>query len=299
MCAPILPSQMKDTKTAEIKLYVLADSKAQVIDLPDKEAILTGLHDGLPSGVYTVMRTFDHIKFLHLGDHLSRLERSMAMLGWGYQLDLRTIRHALDRVCSDYDHQDSRVRIDVLSRDESRLIDGNRVLISLTRFEPIPEDIYRLGVQVGIERELYRNQPEVKKAEFAVLRRRYLERDPTRFECLITDDRGAILEGTTSNFFGVRDGVIWTAGKGVLEGIARMIILKLASEAMIPVHLGTVEVAALSKFSETALSSASRGLVPIVQIGDQLIGDGQPGPIAEKLIDNYRAYVVREIRPAI
>jgi branched-chain amino acid aminotransferase len=290
---------MKDTKTAEIKLYVLAGNEAQAIDLPDKEAILTGLHDGLPSGVYTAMRTFDHINFLHLGDHLSRLEKSMAMLGWSYKLDMFTIRHALHRVCSDYEHHDSRVRIDVLSRDESRLIDGNRVLISLTRFELIPEDIYRLGVQVGIEGELYRNQPEVKKAEFAVLRRRYLERDPTRFECLITDAKGAILEGTTSNFFGVRDGVLWTAGKGILEGIARMIILKLAAKAKIPVRLRPVDVAALPEFSETALSSASRGLVPIVQIGDQLIGDGRPGPIAWKLIDSYQAYVVRKTRPAI
>lgn len=290
---------MKDMPNADIKLYALADSEIQAIGRPDKEAILSGLHDGLPSGVYTAMRTFDHVKFLHLDDHLSRLERSMVMLGWSYQLDLWTIRHALHRVCSDYDHQDSRVRIDVLSRDESRMTDGHRVLISLTRYEPIPEQIYQLGVQVGIERELHRNQPEVKKAEFAVLRRKYLERDPSRFECLITDDRGAILEGTTSNFFGVRDGVIWTAGKGVLEGIARMIILKLASEAMIPVHMGTVEVAALSNFSETALSSASRGLVPIVQIGDHIIGDGRPGPVVGRLIDSYQTYVGHEIRPAI
>jgi len=290
---------MTDTKTAEIKLYVLADNKAQAIDLPDKEAILTGLHDGLPSGVYTAMRTFNHIKFLHLGDHLSRLEKSMAMLGWDYQLDLLMIRHVLHKVCSGYEHEDSRVRIDVLSRDESRLIDGHRVLISLTRFEAIPEHVYKAGVRVGIEGELYRNQPKVKKAEFAVLRRRYLERDPTRFECLITDAKGAILEGTSSNFFGVRDGVLWTAGRGVLEGIARMIILRLAGDAEIPIRLAAVEVDDLPEFSETALSSASRGLVPIVQIGDQLIGDGMPCPIARKLITNYQAYVVREIRPAI
>ena len=40
---------------------------------------------------------------------------------------------------------------------------------------------------------------------------------------------------------------------------------------------------------EAALSSSSRAIVPIVQIGDQLIGDGKPGPIVQKLLDAYNA----------
>ena len=144
-----------------------------------------------------------------------------------------------------------------------------------------------------------RSQPAVKRAEFAVRRRGYLERDPSQFECLLTDAADQILEGTTSNFFGVKDGVLATAGEGVLEGIARKIVLNLATSACIPICFAPIKISDLGQYAETALSSASRGLVPIIQIGTLTIGDGQPGPVTLKLVELYFDYVRREIRTAL
>jgi branched-chain amino acid aminotransferase len=245
------------------------------------------------------MRTYEHNQFLHLEEHLTRLEESIAALGWDFQLNRKALRQALHRVCTGYKQLDARVRIDVLAAGEIQLATSSRVLISLSPYVTIPDSVYQNGVQVRIEAAIPRSQPEVKKAEFAVTRRKYLERDPSRYECLIVDSNRHIVEGTTSNFYGVRDGILWTAGSGVLEGIARMIILNLAGDAHIPVRLDPISVDDLVTLSESALSSASRGLVPIVQIGNQAIGDGLPGPITRKLIEAYRAYVVREITTAI
>jgi len=280
----LMLNETKESINNDFELYALVGDDVRVIDIPEKRAILAGLHEGLPLGVYTAMRTFYHNKFLHLGDHLARLEKSIALLGWKYPLNGPALRQGLHQVCTYRDGQDARVRIDVLAEEERRIPTGSRVLISLSRFEEIPGHIFQKGVRVGIEPSLSRNHPEVKKAEFAVKRRRYLEHDPARYECLIIDKNKAILEGTTSNFFGVFDGILWTAGRDVLEGIARKIILKLASEAQIPVQLDALRLDALPALSESALSSASRGLVPIVRIGE---------------ISRYADYVVRNIRTAI
>jgi len=284
---------------SELELYTLISDQVEMVPMPAKSAILADLYTGVPLGVYTMMRTYEHNKFLHLREHLIRLDKSMATLGWDFQLDIKALRHGLHKVCTEYGQEDARVRIDVLAKGESEAAAGSRVLISLQPFLPIPESVYQDGVRVNIEPALSRKQPEVKKAEFAVTRRKYLERDPFRYEYLMTDDDGHILEGTTSNFFGVLNGVLWTADRDVLEGIARMIILKLAEEAQIPVRLDSLKANDLPTISESALSSASRGLVPIVQIGDQMIGDGYPGQITRTLIRAYDGYVKRMITTAI
>ncbi len=290
---------MTETINTKLEFFAVLDDDVETVQIPEKEAIINALYSGLPLGVYTGMRTYEHNQFLHLEEHLTRLEESIAALGWDFQLNRKALRQALHRVCTGYKQLDARVRIDVLAAGEIQLATSGRVLISLSPYVPIPDSVYQNGVQVRIEAAIPRSQPEVKKAEFAVTRRKYLERDPSRYECLIVDSNRHIVEGTTSNFYGVRDGILWTAGSGVLEGIARMIILKLAGDAHIPVRLDPISVDDLVTLSESALSSASRGLVPIVQIGNQAIGDGLPGPITRKLIEAYRAYVVREITTAI
>lgn len=290
---------MTNTLSSQLELFAVLSDDVEAIQVPEKDAIVSALHNGLPLGVYTGMRTYQHNQFLHLEEHLNRLEESIAALKWDYQLSKRALRQALHQVCTGYKQPDARVRIDVLAEGEIQLSTGSRVIISLSPFAPIPDNVYQNGVQVRIEAAIPRSQPEVKKAEFAVTRRRYLERDPSQFECLIINANGHILEGTTSNFYGVRDGVLSTAGIGVLEGTARTIILKLARDGHIPVRLEPISVEDLPTLSESALSSASRGLVPIVQIADQTIGDGCPGPITRKLIEAYHAYVVREIRTAL
>jgi branched-subunit amino acid aminotransferase/4-amino-4-deoxychorismate lyase len=290
---------MTDTINTKLEFFAVLDDDVETIQTPEKDAIIRALYSGLPLGVYTGMRTYEHNQFLHLEEHITRLEESIAALGWDFQLNRRALRQALHQVCTGYKQLDARVRIDVLAAGEIQLATGSRVLISLSPYSPIPDSVYQNGVRVRIEAAIPRSQPEVKKAEFAVTRRKYLERDPSRYECLIIDSNRYIVEGTTSNFYGVRNDVLWTAGFGVLEGIARGIILKLAGDAHIPVRLDPISADDLATLSESALSSASRGLVPIVQIADQTIGDGRPGPITRKLIEAYQAYVVREIRTAV
>jgi branched-chain amino acid aminotransferase len=154
-------------------------------------------------------------------------------------------------------------------------------------------------VRVDLVRQLSRQQPLVKKADFVLKRRKYLAESPQAYERLMVDDRGNILEGTTSNFFAVCDGCLWTAGQEVLEGIARKIVLNMAAELQLPVRLEPVLIEELPRLDEAALSSSSRAIIPIVQIDDQIIGSGRPGPITAQLLAAYNAYVKRAIQPAV
>jgi len=282
----------------DVQLFAVIESGPIPLPVPEQARHVHDLFDDLPVGVYTALATFDHNKFLLLNDHLDRLEKSMDLLDWDYRLDRLSLRRALDQVVSDYPLPNARVRIDVLSQAISVQKVRSRLLIALSPFVPIPETIYEQGVSVGTIRGLVRSQPLVKRADFVFQRRKCFENKPDLYECLLLDDGGYILEGTTSNFFAIRDGRVWTAGEGMLEGIARRIVLQVATETGIPVVLEPVHIDDVRDIDEAALSSSSRAIVPIVKIDQRQIRSGRPGPITGRLLHAYRQVVEQVIRPA-
>jgi branched-chain amino acid aminotransferase len=258
-----------------------------------------GLFDDLPVGVYTSLRTFNHNQFLNLADHLDRLEGSMTLLGWEYHLDRLRLRRALHQVCSAYPGADARVRIDILAREVPSPGGPFRELIGLFPFKPVPTQLYEAGARVAIARHLTRANPRAKQAHFALERRPFLAEHPGAYECLLVDPDGYILEGTTSNFYAVKKGELWTAGEGVLEGIARKIVLQVARECAVPVRLEAVQVDEIARLDECALSSSSRAIVPIVEIDGRTVADGRPGPVTRRLLAAYNDYVARALAPAV
>ncbi len=281
-----------------VQLFAVTPEGPLPLPVPDDAGHIHDLFDSLPVGVYTALATFDHNKFLLLNDHLDRLQNSLFLIGWDYRLDRIALRRALHEVASAYPLSNSRLRLDVLARPVPQFKTESRLLIALSPFNPIPESLYLDGVVVGTTRHLSRSEPLVKKAEFVLERRACLEADTNLYERLMLDEDGYLLEGTTSNFYAVRDGVLWTAGQGVLEGIARRLVLQVAADLGLPVCMKPVHIDDISDLEEAALSSSSRAIVPIVQIDDQTIGNGCPGPITHRLLHAYQDVVARVIRTA-
>lgn len=281
-----------------LQFFAITDRGPQPLSVPADATDFTGLYTGLELGVYSVLRTFDHNKFLHLEHHLARTQRSMRGLGWAYELDQARLRRALHRLCTAHPAPETRVRIDVLAAPAHALGVDSRELIALMPFTPPPPALYRDGVTLAFATGLSRAHPEVKRADFANARQR-IAATATAYEYLMTNARGEILEGASSNFYGVRAGAIYTAGEGVLSGITRRILLDLAAAHEIPVHLTPVGVDQVATLDEAVISSSSRGLMPVVEIAGHPIGDGRPGPIARTLMAAYDAYVRDAVRPAV
>lgn len=281
------------------QLFAVTAAGPQPLGIADGATELADLVHGLALGVYSSFRTFDHHQFLYLEDHLTRTSHSMQLLGWTYPLDELLLRQALQTVCSAAPWAESRVRIDVLAEPAHTLGTDSRVLIGLTPFTPLPETLYTTGVAVGFAEGIIREQPLVKTAAFAEMRKGYPVGGPGMYERLMINDQQQILEGFSANFYAVHQGVLRTAGADVLEGITRKIILDLAIQLGIPLRLEAIHVDEVPTLTEAAISSSSRGLLPVVNIGGQLIGNGKPGPICTRLRQAYDAFVARTIRPAI
>ncbi len=284
---------------SEVQFFAIRSDGPQPLPVPEGVQTIHDLLDGLDLGVYTSLCTFEHNKFLYLDAHLARLQKSVALMGWDYPLDTQLIRRVIHEVCTAYPQPDSRVRLDVLAEPPPGRpgMKRSRMTIALSPFPPYPQEIYTQGVEVGLVDRLRRDRPKIKDARFVIERRPY---QTTEYhEQLLVDENGYLLEGMTSNFYAVRNGTLYTAGEGILEGIAQKIILQQAEVLGIPVRLEAVHVDDIPMLDEAALSSSSRALVPVVKIGERVIGDGRPGPITRQILAAYLTFLSREIRPAI
>ncbi|MCX7780797.1 MAG: D-amino-acid transaminase [Negativicutes bacterium] len=116
------------------------------------------------------------------------------------------------------------------------------------------------------------------------------------FEAVMIRD-GFVTEGTSSNMFIVRDGVLWThpANNLILKGVTRTFIVeKIAPELGIPV----IEKAFTPEFAKGAaeafLSGTTTEVAPVIAIDDAPVSDGRVGPITRKIQKAYIAMIDAE-----
>ena len=241
-----------------------------------------------PDGVYTVSNTQQGQRVLLLDAHLDRLEESAAREGFALQLPRARLRQALRNMINEAGFGEVRFRLSVPRALPQEL------LITLEPWQPPPEGLRRAGVRCVVAPELSRNNPAAKGSAWLQQRRRFLL-PPGCYEGLLTDPAGQILEGFSSNFYAVQAGELRTAAAGVLAGITRSIVLQLAPD-ILPLRLSPIHLDDLPQLEEAFLSSSSRGLLPIVQIDGQTIGEGRPGHYTQVISRACQRYVDAQLQ---
>lgn len=291
--------------SAKSQLQVFALAGGEPVELTrddashDSKSTAHDLLERLPGGVYSALRTFHHNRFLWLDAHFDRTDRSMEALGWTARLDRPVLRAALHRVVSAYPLADSRVRFDVLRESLDFLGVRASVFIALSPYESVPADFLRDGVRVEVAEHLHRETPRIKTTDFVRRRKPLPLGTKERYEHVMLDERGRVLECSSSNIAFARGGEIVSAGDGVLEGITALVVRHVASSLEIPWRDERVPLAELGAVDEAFLTSSSRGIVPIVQVADTRIGDGRVGPLTSRITKAYYEFAEREAKPAV
>src|SRR5262249_40292023 len=112
-------------------------------------------------------------------------------------------------------------------------------------------------------------------------------------EGLLVGEEGALLEGLSSNFFAWHEGELRTEEERALDGVTRSIVLEVAMSS-VPVRREAVRLADLPRVAESFLTSASRGILPVVAVGGRSIGSGRPGPLTMRLTKLFDQLLERE-----
>lgn len=110
-------------------------------------------------------------------------------------------------------------------------------------------------------------------------------------EAILVKD-GYVTEGAASNIFAVIDGILITPPKSheILPGITRDVILEIAEENNIPYSEDIISLDALKTAGEIWLTSSTREIIPIVQLDNEIIANGKPGPLWKTMNQLFQAY---------
>ena len=100
---------------------------------------------------------------------------------------------------------------------------------------------------------------------------------------------GTVTEGTSNNAYIVKNGQIITRAlsNDILHGITRSAVLRFAEEAQMEVVERNFTIEEAQQADEAFITSASVFVMPVVEIDQQALGQGTPGPLATRLREIY------------
>lgn len=104
---------------------------------------------------------------------------------------------------------------------------------------------------------------------------------------------GFITEGTSNNTYIVTNsGAIVTRelSSKILHGITRASVLATAKEAQMRIEERPFTVEEARNAAEAFITSATNIVVPVVELDGEQVGDGKPGPVADRLREIYLEY---------
>jgi branched-chain amino acid aminotransferase len=111
-------------------------------------------------------------------------------------------------------------------------------------------------------------------------------------EALMLDPTGAVATCNATNFFVVRGGEVWTStGQYCLNGITRGAIIEACKAEGIPIHEKPFSLTDVYGADEAFVTGTFGGLTPVIEVDGRTIGDGQGGPMTERLTALYRAAI--------
>jgi branched-chain amino acid aminotransferase len=257
-------------------------------------------------GIYETMRAYGGRIFL-LGRHLSRLKRSADAIALQLPLPTEKIGDALVESLTVNKLREAYIRIQI-SRGageiglDPALCPAPTMVILVKPFKDYPAELYENGVAVTIVKTRRNHplalDPSIKSTNF--LNNILAKIESLRagaYEGIMLNWKGHIAEGTISNLFLVRKGVLRTPSleTGILEGITRDLVLSLARRQQVPVEETLLRPRDMLKADECFITNTTLEIMPVTKVDGKLVGPGVPGPVTKKLLNAYRNEVQRHV----
>jgi len=273
------------------KLVDEADAKISVLD----HGLLYG------DGVFEGIRIYNSRVF-ELEAHIKRLYESAKVIRLDIPMSRSKLISAVEKTVEANGVIDGYIRL-VVTRGVGTLglnpfiCEDSRLFIIADNIQLYPEELYEKGMKV-ISATTIRNHPLAIPPQVKSLN--YLNNILAKIEALDNDvpeaimynHEGYVAEATGDNVFIVRDSVIYAppVQAGMLEGITRGVVIKLAKEEKLEVIEKNLTRFDLYVCDEFFLTGTAAEVIGIVEIDRRVIGDGKPGAITKLLRKKFFKY---------
>lgn len=119
-------------------------------------------------------------------------------------------------------------------------------------------------------------------------------------EALMLDPHGFVATCNSTHFFIVKNGEVWTStGDYCLGGITRGNVLQLCEDNGIRSRQKNFSLTDVYSADEAFVTGTFAGLVPVREVDGRRIGNGERGPMVERLQELYTKLLQRESRHGV
>lgn len=227
-------------------------------------------------GLFDFFRTYNGVPF-RWDDYWQRFENSARLL----KLPIPASQSEIEKVLADLHSMSGQKEVAFrfvltggYAPDSVHVVQPNLLI----RTEPLPQDnpAGRLkGIKV-LPYEYVRDLPEIKTTNYVhmVLMADELKRQQAAD--LLFHSNGEVSELTRSNLFIFQGDQLITSDRNILNGITRRVVIELA-KAHFDVEIRPVTYKEVITADEVFTTSTTKWVMPVVEIGEQPVGNGLAG----------------------
>ncbi len=234
-------------------------------------------------------------KLFCLQEHLDRLQKSMKGLSYP-NLDKSFIESAVHELFEKAGMQRAGLYIQisrgVAPRDHAWKKDIKlQIIMTIKKVDEIDPKIRTKGIDIITVQDERWSNCDIKTVQIlfnAMAKQK--AKDQGAFDAIFVSKDGIVREGTSSNFFIVKDKSVIThpLTKNILPGITRMVIMDLARDLGLKPEEKFFSKTDIFSAQEAFLSGTLTEILGIKTIDDVPIGKGKPGEITLKLYKALR-----------
>jgi branched-subunit amino acid aminotransferase/4-amino-4-deoxychorismate lyase len=241
--------------------------------------------------VFDIMRTQNGKPFLFSG-HWKRLYNSAKQFGLKLPVTEKEFAAVVETLLRLNRFQESMIKTVVTggpSADGFSPAGKETFFIIVENLKTLPQDVYLRGAKV-ITLEHPRECPSVKSTNYMTAMKHSRERMKRGAIEILYTCGGKALEGSVSNLFIVKKGGLITPKEGILLGITRNFVIKLAGKLKLQIEERAIPLKELLKADEAFMTSSTRNIVPVVMVDRTRIGPGKVGPVTKAILEAAERY---------
>lgn len=272
-----------------------------------EQALVSVFDHGLlyGDGVFEGIRSYDGLVF-KLDEHIDRLYQSAHTLMLQIPMTKDQMRETVVQTLKTNSLKDAYIRL-VVTRGTGDLgLDPRKcpkatVFVIADKIKLYPADYYEKGLKL-ITVATVRNHPEALNPQLKTLN--YLNNILAKIEAnnagydeaILLNSQGFVTECTGENIFYVRGRVLSTPPPyvGILKGITRDTVMGIARRLDYSVLEEPFTRHELYTAEEVFLTGTAAEIVPVARIDNRTIGEGRPGPVTRRLMDEFHKLTSKE-----
>lgn len=268
--------------------------------LPVDQARVSVLDRGFlfGDGVYEVIPVYG-LNLLRIDEHLQRLQNSLSRISMDNPLDDAAWKAVFESLLAKNTGDDRAIYLQITRgaypiRD-LKIQQKNMkptIFIMVLMVNPVDVKDLQKGIETVTIDDFRWNACDIKSVSLianVMMREQAAQADVT--DAILVRE-GYVTEGTASNVFIVKNGVLVTppTSKHLLPGITRDLVLELARANGVKCEVRNIQQAELNTADEIWMTSSTREIAPVLLLNGKPVGDAGIGPLWKKMIGIYQDY---------